>query len=116
MPLDADEKALLESVERANGGRPADSRASRPSTHGGQRQHSTRIAGSISESPARTSKRSRKGAASGLRAGGARSSPLPDYYIGAHAEADNLTLLTRDTGRYGSYFPSVRLVTPQDTG
>ena len=49
------------------------------------------------------------------RAGGMRSSPLPDLYIGAHAEADDLTLLTRDAGRYRSYFPSVRLVTPRDT-
>ena len=49
------------------------------------------------------------------RAGGMRSSPLPDFYIGAHAEADDLTLLTRDAGRYRSYFPSVRLVTPQDS-
>ena len=49
------------------------------------------------------------------RAGGTRSSPLPDFYIGAHAEADNLTLLTRDAGRYRSYFPSVTLVTPQNT-
>ena len=44
-----------------------------------------------------------------------RSSPLPDFYIGAHAEADDLTLLTRDAGRYRSYFPSVELVTPQDS-
>lgn len=49
------------------------------------------------------------------RAGGARSSPLPDFYIGAHAEADDLTLLTRDAGRYRSYFPSVTLVTPQES-
>jgi len=48
------------------------------------------------------------------RTGGTRSSPLPDFFIGAHAEADNLTLLTRDAGRYRSYFPSVTLVTPQD--
>ena len=46
------------------------------------------------------------------RAGGTRSSPLPDFYIGAHAEADDLTLLTRDAGRYRSYFPSVTLMTP----
>ena len=49
------------------------------------------------------------------RAGGTRSSPLPDFYIGAHAEADNLTLLTRGAGRYRSYFPSVKLVTPQES-
>jgi len=49
------------------------------------------------------------------RAGGVRSSPLPDFYIGAHAETDGLTLLTRDTGRYESYFPAVKLVTPRDS-
>ena len=48
------------------------------------------------------------------RAGGVRSSPLPDFYIGAHAEAQGLTLLTRDTRRYRSYFPTVKLVTPRD--
>jgi len=44
-----------------------------------------------------------------------RSAPLPDFYIGAHAETDNLTLLTRDARRYRSYFPAVKLVTPQDS-
>ena len=49
------------------------------------------------------------------RAGGTRSSPLPDFYIGAHAETEGLTLLTRDLGRYRSYFPSLKLVTPQES-
>jgi hypothetical protein len=46
------------------------------------------------------------------RAGGTKSSPLPDFYIGAHAEADGLTLVTRDASRYRTYFPSVALITP----
>jgi predicted nucleic acid-binding protein len=46
------------------------------------------------------------------RAGGTKSAPLPDFYIGAHAEAEGLTLVTRDVQRYRTYFPSVALVTP----
>ena len=46
------------------------------------------------------------------RAGGARTSPLPDFHIGAHAATDGLPLVTRDAGPYRSYFPSVKLVTP----
>jgi len=46
------------------------------------------------------------------RAGGSRNSPLPDFYIGAHAEIQGLTLVTRDATRYRTYFPSVALVTP----
>ena len=48
------------------------------------------------------------------RAGGARRTPLPDFYIGAHAATDDLTLVTRDAGRYRTYFPSVKLLTPSD--
>ncbi len=47
------------------------------------------------------------------RAGGARSSPMPDFYIGAHAALEGLTLLTRDARRYRTYFPSVALISPQ---
>ena len=47
------------------------------------------------------------------RAGGRRPTPLPDFYIGAHAEAAGLTLITRDTARYATYFPSLALITPE---
>jgi predicted nucleic acid-binding protein len=44
--------------------------------------------------------------------GGMRASPLPDFYIGAHAAVDGLTLLTRDPTRYRTYFPKVALICP----
>lgn len=47
------------------------------------------------------------------RAGGARSSPMPDFYIGAHAALEGLTLLTRDARRFRTYFPAVALISPQ---
>jgi predicted nucleic acid-binding protein len=46
------------------------------------------------------------------RRGGERRSPLPDFYIGAHAAITSMTLLTRDVNRYRTYFPSVPLITP----
>lgn len=45
-------------------------------------------------------------------AGGARSTVLPDFMIGAHAAVSGYPLLTRDARRYATYFPTVRLVTP----
>lgn len=44
--------------------------------------------------------------------GGARTTPLPDFFIGAHAAAANLPLLTRDPRRVRTYFPEVELIAP----
>ena len=46
------------------------------------------------------------------RRGGLRTSPLPDFYIGAHAAVAGLALLTRDARRYAGYFPKVELIAP----
>jgi hypothetical protein len=46
------------------------------------------------------------------RAGGPRPLPLPDFFIGAHAQAAGLALLTRDPARVKTYFPAVTLIAP----
>lgn len=46
------------------------------------------------------------------RVGGKRHSPLPDFYIGAHAAVQGIALLTRDTNRYKTYFPKLELISP----
>jgi predicted nucleic acid-binding protein len=45
--------------------------------------------------------------------GGVKTGVLPDFFIGAHAAVARLALLTRDRGRYGSYFPTVELIAPE---
>lgn len=44
--------------------------------------------------------------------GGTKISALPDFYIGAQAEVERLTLVTRDAARYRTYFPKVKLIVP----
>lgn len=44
--------------------------------------------------------------------GGTKSAPLPDFFIGAHAAAMGLPVLTRDVTRYRTYFPQVTLLCP----
>ena len=46
------------------------------------------------------------------RAGGVKTAPLPDFFIGGHAEAEGLTLVTRDPARIRTYFPRVTVITP----
>ncbi|MEO5576407.1 MAG: type II toxin-antitoxin system VapC family toxin [Gaiellaceae bacterium] len=46
------------------------------------------------------------------RAGGTRHSPLPNFYIGAHAAVTGMRLLTRDATRYLTYFPRLELIAP----
>ena len=44
--------------------------------------------------------------------GGVKTAPLPDFFIGAHAEVSGMTLITRDKGRYATYFAGVQLICP----
>ena len=47
--------------------------------------------------------------------GGRRATPLPDFYIGAHAAIAGHELLTRDVRRYRTYFPRLQLIAPAPT-
>lgn len=46
------------------------------------------------------------------KGGGARATPLPDFYIGAHADIERLALLTRDNALHRTYFPKVEVLAP----
>jgi predicted nucleic acid-binding protein len=46
------------------------------------------------------------------RRGGSRTGVLPDFLIGAHAAVTRSPLVTRDSGRYRSYFPTIELIAP----
>ena len=47
------------------------------------------------------------------RQGGVKLNVLGDFFIGAHAAVTGFPILTRDTRRYQSYFPSVMLIAPE---
>ena len=46
------------------------------------------------------------------RRGGQKVQPLPDFFIGAHAAVRGMDLLTRDSARFSSYFPTIRIIQP----
>ena len=43
---------------------------------------------------------------------GPKLAPLPDFFIGAQAAVFGLPLITRDTARYKTYYPTVKLISP----
>jgi len=47
------------------------------------------------------------------RRGGSRTTPMPDFFIGAHASVADYRLLTRDPRRYRSYYPSLVVIAPE---
>lgn len=46
------------------------------------------------------------------RSKGTKKSPLPDFYIGAHAAVLGMDLISRDSGRYKTYFPTINIICP----
>lgn len=47
---------------------------------------------------------------------GQKGNVLPNFFIGAHAAVSGYQLITRDKGRFSTYFPTVELIMPDSTG
>lgn len=45
---------------------------------------------------------------------GSKKSPLPDFYIGSHAAVSDFKLITRDSRKYKTYFPQIKLIQPHE--
>ena len=45
---------------------------------------------------------------------GTKRSPLPDFFIGAHAIVSQFNLITRDYGKYKAYYPQLKLINPRN--
>ena len=45
---------------------------------------------------------------------GNKISPLPDFFIGAHASVSRFGLITRDLAKYKTYFPQIKLIHPHE--
>ena len=46
---------------------------------------------------------------------GEKGNVLPDFFIGAHAAVSGYSVMSRDKGRFSTYFPSVELIIPEAT-
>lgn len=44
---------------------------------------------------------------------GTKKLPLPDFFIGAHATVSQLELITRDSAKYNTYYPQLKLIDPK---
>ena len=46
--------------------------------------------------------------------GGDRRTPMPDFFIGAHAAVRGYVVLTRDRRRFETYFPKLQIIAPDE--
>ncbi len=44
---------------------------------------------------------------------GTKKSPLPDFFVGAHAAVSQFHLITRDSAKYNTYYPQLKLIDPK---